>query len=79
MCSSDLLLKGSAQYKSSAWDLIDALKAGKVKLEDLTDDQLPEELQKLSLDDKKALLKKKEASRSKIQKQIQYLSLNGYI
>ncbi len=68
------LFKGSAQYKATAWDLIDALKAGKVKLEDLKDDQLPKELQKLSLDDKKKVLKEKEASRAKIQQQIQDLS-----
>jgi Mg-chelatase subunit ChlD len=50
-----------------AWDLVDNIKAGKVKLEELKTEQLPPEMQKLSAAQRKAYLAKVEADRSKLQ------------
>ena len=66
--------KGSGQYRASGWDLVDALADGKMKLKDIKDKELPEELQKMSLKEREAYIEKKKAEREKIQKEIQELS-----
>ncbi len=66
--------KGSGQYRASGWDLVDAIADGKVKLKDVKDDQLPDELKKLSLKEREAHIEKKKTEREKIQKEIQELS-----
>lgn len=66
--------KGKAAYNASAWDLIDALKNKKIKLADIKDEQLPEEMRKMSLQEKRAWLKKKANERDEIRKQIQKVS-----
>ena len=66
--------KGSGQYRASGWDLVDALADGKVKLKDIKTEELPDELKKMSLEDREAFIEKKSAEREKIQKEIQELS-----
>jgi len=66
--------KAKDAYRASAWDLIDAIKAGKVKLENVKTEHLPKEMQKLSLAERKAYLKKKTIQRKKIREQIKDLS-----
>ncbi|MFQ5735089.1 MAG: VWA domain-containing protein [Planctomycetaceae bacterium] len=66
--------KGKAAYKTSAWDLIDALKKGKLKLKDVKTQHLPKEMQKMSLAEKKAYIAKKTAEREKIRAEIKKLS-----
>jgi von Willebrand factor type A domain len=66
--------KGKAAYSASAWDLIDAIKAGKVKLEDVKTELLPKEMQKLTPAERKAYLKKKADERQKIREEIKSLS-----
>ena len=56
------------------WDLVAAVEAGSVKLADLKDEQLPEEMKKLSADERKALIDKKIAERKAIQEEIVKLS-----
>ena len=36
--------KAAPQYSNSAWDLVDAKKAGAVKLEEMAEAELPEEM-----------------------------------
>ena len=55
-------------------ELLDALKAGKVKLDSVKKEELPEEMHKLSDEEFKALVTKKQAERDEIQKQIAKLS-----
>lgn len=55
--------------KVASFDLIDAIKADKVKLEDLKEEQLPEELQKLKPAEREAHLKKIEKEREEIRAQ----------
>lgn len=66
--------KGSGQYRASGWDLVDALADGKVKLKDIKDEDVPKELQKMSLGERESYIEKKKAEREKIQKEIQELS-----
>ena len=66
--------KGKAAYSASAWDLIDAIKAGKVKLDDVKTDQLPREMQKMTPAERKAYLKKQADERQKIREEIKTLS-----
>lgn len=68
------LSKASAQYCNDAWDAVDALKNGKRKLEDFKEEELPEELKKLSKDDRKVYIEKKSAERDALQKKINDLN-----
>jgi Mg-chelatase subunit ChlD len=56
-----------------AWDLIDNIKAGRVKLEDVKTEDLPKEMQKLNLEERKAYLTKIEAERNKLQAEVRDL------
>ena len=53
--------------KVAALDLVDSIKEGKVRLEDMKTTDLPEEMQKLNLTERKAYLAKVEADRAKLQ------------
>lgn len=61
-------------YNNWSWDLVDAVKEKKVKLEDVKKEELPEELRKLSRDELKALVDKQTAERSALQEKIQTLN-----
>jgi hypothetical protein len=71
--ASRVLTKAGANYHC-AWDLVDACKRGTIKIEDVKKEDLPKELQKLTKDELKAHVAKKEAERVKIQEQIKELS-----
>lgn len=68
------LFKASGQYRGSAADLVDEYKSGKLKLEELKEEELPEELKKLKPEDRKALLDKKAEERDQVQSEIKKLS-----
>ena len=53
--------------KVAALDLVDSIKEGKVRLEDVKTTDLPEEMQKLNLAQRKDYLTKVEADRAKLQ------------
>jgi Mg-chelatase subunit ChlD len=53
--------------KVAALDLVDSIKEGKVRLEDVKTADLPEEMQKLNRTERKAYLAKVEADRAKLQ------------
>ena len=55
-------------------ELVDALKDGTVKLEDVKKEDLPEELRKLSADELKAYVAKQQAEREALQKKIAELN-----
>jgi len=54
--------------RAAAYDLIAQMKEGKVKLEDLKKDELPDELKKLTLKEQKAYLEKLEKRRDELSK-----------
>lgn len=65
--------KGSGQYNNSTWDLVDAKKQGSVDLENIPKDQLPKEMQNMTLDEQKKYIDKKEKEREIIQTEINKL------
>jgi hypothetical protein len=66
--------KSSAQYRNSAWDLVDAVKLRAFSWSSLQKEELPAEMQKMSAPEQKAYLDKKASERAEIQKQIADLS-----
>ena len=72
--SSRSVSKGNAVYCNDAWDLVDAIKNGKCKLEEVKDEDLPADLRKLDKAGRKA--KVDEAARQREEIQAQILKLN---
>ena len=66
--------KSSAQYRNVSWDLVDAVKDGKVELEKLKKDALPENMKKMTPDERKAYLEKNAKKRAEIQAKIRKLN-----
>jgi hypothetical protein len=62
--------KGSGQYKNESWDLVDADKGGEVKIEELEEDALPEEMKDMTVEERKEYIDEKANEREKIQKKI---------
>lgn len=63
--------KSNAQYCNASWDLVDACLHGKVKLEDVKPEDLPEALRKMTPEQRKAHLEKITQQRTAVQKKIQ--------
>lgn len=66
--------KSSGYYSNTAWDLVDAVREGKVKLEDVKEEHLPAEMRKMTLAERKAHLETQAQARAKVQKEIQTLN-----
>lgn len=66
--------KSGGQYKNSTWDLVDAKKEGKVKIEDLKENELPKEMQKMSVEERKAYVEKISKEREALQNKINKLN-----
>ena len=62
--------KGSGQYKNESWDLVDAKANGSVDIEEIPKDQLPEEMQDMSIEERKTYIDKKAKEREDYQNQI---------
>jgi hypothetical protein len=73
--------KSSFNYRNSNWDLVDALKDEKFKLEDVNTADLPENMQKMTTEQRKAYADSKAKDRVEIQQKIQVLNTqrNNYI
>ncbi|MDB5323772.1 MAG: von Willebrand factor type domain protein [Phycisphaerales bacterium] len=68
--------KASSQYYNATWDLIDAAKSDKnFDLKKLKDEELPEEMRKMTPDERTAYLAKKSNERDEIAEQIKGLSV----
>ena len=65
-----VISKGSRLYRNSSWDLVDAINEKKVKLEDRENADLPQEMRAMSLEEKRAHVKKMAAKRDEIRKSI---------
>lgn len=66
--------KSGGQYKNSNWDLVDAKKDGSVKIEELKDEDLPDEMKKMNIQERKAYVDKMDKEREQIQKKINRLN-----
>ncbi len=63
--------KASGVYNAAGWDLVDASKNKDFKLEEVKDEDLPEAMRKMTLDEKKAHIAKMAEAREKLQKEVQ--------
>ncbi len=66
--------KSSHNYTNADWDLIDALKDNRVKLEELEESSLPENMRKMSSEEQKEHVDKMAKERSEIQAKIAELN-----
>jgi hypothetical protein len=67
--------KASALYVNTTWDLVDAVARGSVKLEEVAEEDLPEAMRPMSLEERRAHLEQKAAERAEIQKRIAELQV----
>lgn len=65
--------KSTKQYSNVGWDLVDAEKEGKIKIEDMKEEDLPEEMKKMSKKERKEYIEKLKQKRTELQKKIQQL------
>jgi len=66
--------KSSKQYRNDSWDLVDANEEGKIKIDELKEDELPDVMKNMSADERKAYVEKMKNKREKTQKQINDLN-----
>ncbi len=66
--------KSSALYKNSSWDLVDAITNQEVKVEDVKEKDLPENMQKMSVAERKEYVREQKSRRGVIQKKITQLN-----
>ena len=64
------LSKAQAVYKNSTWDLVDATRENKVKLEEVAEAEFPENMRKMTPDERKAYVAEQTKKRADLQKQI---------
>jgi hypothetical protein len=69
------LSKSSHAYKNSTWDLVDATKENEKVIEQTDSDELPEEMKRMSVEQRKTYIKEKSTKRAAIQKQIAQLGV----
>jgi len=66
--------KANVQYRNAAWDLVDAIEEGTVKLEDVKKEDLPENMQKMTAEQRKAYVAEQTAERKRVQTRINELN-----
>ncbi|MEQ1850737.1 MAG: vWA domain-containing protein [Chthoniobacteraceae bacterium] len=66
--------KSSANYSNAHWDLVDRAKEKDFDFSKLKTEELPEELRKLSVEERKEFIAKKAAERDALQKELQELA-----
>jgi Mg-chelatase subunit ChlD len=66
--------KSSSLYSNASWDLVDASARADFELDKLEEKELPEELQKMSAEQRKAHIDQKAQQRQQVQAQIQELA-----
>ena len=72
--ASRAVTKSSVNYSNSSWDIIDGEEAGLVKVAEMIEEELPEELKGKTVDERKEYIQEKKQEREKIQKQIKKLN-----
>lgn len=74
LLSKRAISKSSSFYGNSSWDLVDATTEGKVELEKLEEESLPEEMRKMDDAGRKQYVQEKSGERKRLKKKIQALS-----
>jgi hypothetical protein len=65
--------KASPQYSNVSWDVVDAVNEGRVKIEDIDEKDLPEEMKSMSKKERIQYVEKMKRKREEIQKKIKQL------
>ena len=68
------VFKWKGNYSNTSWDIVDACREGTIKVEDLKEDQLPEEMKDMTLEERKVYVVQKQAERKAIQEKMKKLS-----
>ncbi|MBN1638693.1 MAG: VWA domain-containing protein, partial [Ignavibacteriales bacterium] len=68
------MTKGSGQYINTDWDLVDAINEKVVELENIKDEDLPENMKNMTLEERKQYVEQQKFKRTEIQEKIQQLS-----
>lgn len=71
--------KGGAMYYNGQWDLVDACKDNAVKIEEVKDADLPDNMKKMTLDERKAFVKEMTDQRAGMQTQIGDLNVKRQV
>lgn len=66
--------KAGRLYKNSDWDLVDACDEETFKIEDVKEEDLPENMRAMTLEERKAHVAQNKEARGKVQKEIQELA-----
>src|SRR6185295_14620992 len=61
------LAKASANYQNSSWDLVDAAKDKKFEISKLKTEELPAEMKKMNVEERKAYIEKNARERAELQ------------
>ena len=72
--ASRAVAKGGKLYKNSTWDLVDASEEANFDIEKIPVEELPAEMQKMTVEERKAHIESQSAKRDEIQAEIQKLS-----
>ena len=68
------VFKSSKHYKNASWDLVDAVKQGQAKLEELEPEELPENMRGMTPEEQQAFLDEQQQKRAQLQEKIQELN-----
>ena len=66
--------KSSFQYTNASWDFVDAVEQGTVKVEEVKAEELPEQMQKMTVEERKAYTQAKADERKALQEKIKGLN-----
>lgn len=66
--------KSSLYYKNEAWDLVDACKDSQFDIKDIKTEELPENMQEMTIEGRKVYIETKAKQRTEIQQKIQQLN-----
>lgn len=69
------IVKSKAAYTNASWDVVDAVTQNSAKLDDLKDEDLPDEMKGMTEEEKRMFVEKMKAERYRFQKIIQELSV----
>lgn len=72
--ASRAVAKCAPQYNNSSWDLVDARREKQVDLEKIAEEDLPEEMKKMTVEERKAYVDQKAKEREEIQARIKDLN-----
>lgn len=69
-----VISKSSAQYRNAGWDLVDAVREGNLKIEEVKAEALPENMRKMTVAERKAYVETRARERKEIQDRIKKLN-----